>query len=96
MQSNSGSQFGVQFQPQQQQFQPQFPQTVQTQPVNPGMYPANYFPYIAVNPDDAFKKKPGFSEEQKLASSKVSKTSKLTSKSKKDKKKKRKDSSSES
>ncbi len=82
--SNGNNQNGVNSQPQQvipnqlQQFQ-NMPQTVQGQ-LPPGMFPANYFPYIATDPQTAFKKKPGFSEEEKLSTSKVSKVSKATSK----------------
>jgi hypothetical protein len=72
----------------------------QGQVTPPGMFPVNYFPYIASDQSNAFKKKPGYSEEEKLASSKVSKISKAPSKaskaSKKDKKKKRRKNSSSS
>ena len=70
-----------------------FAQNMQGQ-VPPGVYPANYFPFIASDPQAAFKKKPGFSEEEKLTSSKVSKASKLSKATKKDKKKRKKSVSS--
>ncbi len=43
-----------------QQFQTMTPPTMQGQ-VPPGMFPVNYIPYIAGDPQAAFKKKPGFS-----------------------------------
>lgn len=77
-----------------QQFQ-NLAQNMQGQ-VPPGMFPANYFPFIASDPQAAFKKKPGFSEEEKLTSSKVSKASKASKATKKDKKKRKKSVSSSS
>jgi hypothetical protein len=39
----------------------QFPPAITQGQVPPGMFPVNYFPYIASDPQAAFKKKPGFS-----------------------------------
>ena len=57
------NQFG--FQGQQQKQVPTLPTAVQPNVAQfpPGMYPANYFPLLAGDPQGAFKKKNGFSEE---------------------------------